>query len=655
MSGPNRKIMSKNRLRRGIGKAGVVLTALAVMTGVFPAAPAGGDEVCEDPAVDIAYRHTTYKPLLHGKSWMAVTGEPLSAMAGAKIFEKGGNAVDAAVAMLAAVCVLNDSISFGGETPALIYDPAKRKVFAVNGQGIAPTGATPEFFRGKGMDFPPAYGPLAATTPGTPGALILMLAEFGTMRLEDVLAPAIDLADGYPIEKQTAAIYGGNREDFEKWPYSREVFLPGGKAPEPGRLFVQKDLAAMFRKLVEAERKARKAKKGRKEALMAARDRFYEGDIAVEFVRAGREHGGLITLEDMAATKARIEEPLKVDYRGIEVYKCGPWTQGPAFLQMLNLLEGIDLKSLKRNSPGYIHTLYQAMSLAFADRDFYYGDPDSTPQTPIKGLLSKEYAAERRKLILPDRNNPVVLPGDPYPYQGGKNPFLDLLEENREFRENVAALDIPEGAIERHTRKGTTSIVSADRKGWLVAVTPSGGWPPAFIAGRTGVGMSQRMQQFVLDRALNPFNVVAPGKRPRVTLTPTIALKNGVPFLAFTMPGGDVQEQMLLQFFLDVVEFGLDVQEACEAPKFEGFQMQVSFGNHPAYPGLVSLDSRIPKETFDALAARGYRPVYWKGGVRGEHAGALSVIRVDHGNGTLEGGQGIPDCEWSGVRYGIGW
>ncbi len=636
-------------------KTGVVLVALTAIIGAFPLASAGWGEACPDPDSDPSFRHTTYKPMLHGKKWMAVTGEPLSAMAGAKIFEKGGNAVDAAVAMLAAVCVLNDSISFGGETPALIYDPVKKKVFAVNGQGIAPTGATPEFFRDRGMDFPPAYGPLAATTPGIPGALILMLAEFGTMRLEDVLAPAIDLADGYPIEKQTASMYAENREDFEKWPYSREVFLPGGKPPEPGRIFVQKDLGTMFRKLVEAERKARKAGKGRKRALTAARDRFYQGDIAAEFVRAGREHGGLITMADMAATRARIEEPVTVRYRGIDVYKCGPWTQGPAFLQMLNILEGFDLKSLKHNSPEYIHILSQAMNLSFADRDFYYGDPDATPATPLKGLLSKEYAAERRGRIDPERNDNAALPGDPYPYQGETNPFRELLEENRQFRESFAALEIPKGVGEHQTRKGTTSIVSADAKGWLVSVTPSGGWPPAFIAGRTGVGMSQRMQQFVLDRAMNPFNVVAPGKRPRTTLTPSMALKDGVPYLAFTMPGGDVQEQMLLQFFLNVVEFGMDIQQASETPKFEGFQMQGSFGSHAGYRGLISLDSRIPKESFDALAEKGYRPVYWKGGVKGEHAGALSSIRVDRAHGTLEGGQGIPDCEWSGVRYGIGW
>lgn len=603
---------------------------------------------------DLEYRHTTYKPLLHGKNWMAVTGEPLSAVAGAKMFIKGGNAVDAAVAMLAAVCVLNDSISFGGETPALIYDPNQRKVFAINGQGIAPTGATPEFFRGKGLEFPPGYGPLAATTPGTPGALMVMLAEFGSMSLKEVLEPAIDLADGYPIELQTAAIYGESKQQFEKWEYSKQIFLPGGRPPEPGEIFVQRDLANMFRKLVATEQEALAAGKSRKEAILAAKDRFYKGDIAVEFVRASQEYGGLHTLEDLANTEVKIEEPLSVSYKGIDVYKCNTWTQGPTLLQLLNILEGIDLKSLKHNSPEYIHTIYQAMNLAFADRDFYYGDPDVEPQEPMKGLLSKEYAAARRKLINFEKNDPTIGPGDPYPYQGEKNPFLDILKENKELREKSASLEDPRLG-ERQVLQGTTSIVAADNKGWLVSVTPSGGWPPAFIAGKTGVGMSQRMQQFVLDKTLNPFNVVAPGKRPRITITPSMALKDGLPYLAFSLPGGDVQEQMLLQFFLNVVEFGMDIQQASEAPKFEGFQMQGSFGLHPIFPGRVSLDTRIPKEVLDAMAAKGYKPVYWKGGVRGEHAGALSTLRINWKHQTLEGGHGIPDGQWSGVRYGIGW
>ena len=632
-----------NALAAALALATVAALSVSAWADVYPGS-----------IFDLSYRHTTYKPILHGKNWMAVTGEPLSAVVGGMIFQKGGNAVDAAAAMLAAVCVLNDSVSFGGEVPILVYDPGKKKVLAINGQGIAPTGATPEFFRSKGLEFPPGLGPLAATTPGIPGALIVMLAEFGTMSLKDVLRPAIELAEGYPIELQTAAIYGEYKAQFEKWKYSKEIFLPGGKPPEPGQVFVQKDLADMFRKLVEAEQKALKAGKGRKAALMAAKDRFYKGDIAKEFVGGSQEYGGTHTLEDLANTDIKVEEPLHVSYRGVDVYKCNTWTQGPTLLQTLNILEGIDLKALKHNSPEYIHTVYQALNLAFGDRDFYYGDPAVPPEEPIKGLLSKEYAAERRKLINPEKNIPTIGPGDPYPFQGGINPFLNILKENQEIREKSASLELP-GLGERQTIQGTTSIVSADKKGWVVSMTPSGGWPPSFIAGRTGVGMSTRMQQFVLDPNMNPFNVVQPGKRPRITISPSLAMKDGKPYLAFSLPGGDVQEQMLLQFFLNVVEFGMDVQEASEAPKFESFQMQGSFGLHPIFPGRISLDNRIAKEVSDALGTKGYKPIYWKGGVRGEHGGALTTLGINQKHGTLEGGQGIPDGQWSGVRYGIAW
>ena len=589
---------------------------------------------------DQNWGHTTYKPLLLGKHWVGITGKPLAATAGALIFTKGGNAVDAAAAMLAAICVMNDSLSFGGEMPGLIYDPRQGKVFAINGQGLAPTGATAEFFRSKGLSFPPPYGPLAATTPGIPGALIEMLSEFGTMSLKEVLAPAIDMAEGYPIDSQTATIYAEDRKQFEQWKYSKEVFLPGGKPPEVGQIFVQKNLAETLRKLVAAEQEALAKGKSRKEALKAAKDRFYKGDIAAEFVRASQESGGLHTMDDMAKTEAKIkvEEPLHTSYRGLEVYKCDTWTQGATLLQALNLLEGFDLKAMGHNTPAYIHTVYQAMNLAFADRDFYYGDPSTSPVRPIKGLLSKEYASERRKLMDPKTNNPKLGPGDPYPFQGETNPFVNYLKA---FTAQVSAPP-PDGTGERQVYHGTTSIQAADEKGWVVSLTPSGGWPPAFIAGTTGIGMSQRMQQFVGDPSMNPYNVVEPGKRPRITITPTLVMKDGRPYLSSSLPGGDVQEQMQLQFFLDVVEFGMDIQEAVEAPKFESFQMHGSFGLHPISPGLITLDRRIPREVADTLTERGYRPVFWKGGVKGEHGGALTGYPGGPGTQCPAGRTGYP-------------
>ncbi len=492
----------------------------------------------------------TQKPPLHGKNWMAITGKPLAATAGAITFQKGGNAVDAACAMLASTCTMWDVLSWGGETQALIYNPKTQKVIAINALGVAPTGATPEFFKGKSYNFPPNYGPLAATTPGTVGGLTTMLAEYGTMSLKEVLAPAMQLAEGYPIEAQTANSIERNKEMIKKWPYSKSVMLPhlGEKreAPEAGEIFKQTDLLETLKKLVDAEQQALKKGKSRKEAIYAAYDRFYKGDIAKEIVRGNNEQGGLFTEPDLANWKVKIEEPLSVNYKGIEVYKLQQWTQGPMMLQALNMLENIDLKSMGFNSAKYIHTLYQVMNLTFADRDFYYGDPAFAVDQPMKGLLSKDYAKERVKGINWERNDAKAAPGDPYPFEGKINPYQGFLKEWN----HALNWDVPTPLDENYLSKvwaGTTSVEAADKEGWVVSITPSGGWIPACIAGKTGVGMSQRMQSFVCDPKLNPFNVVAPGKRPRVTLTPTLALKDGKPFLSFAVQGGDTQDQNLLR------------------------------------------------------------------------------------------------------------
>jgi len=373
----------------------------------------------------------TAKPVLHGRHWVAITGKPLAATAGAMIFLKGGNAVDAACAMLGATTTMWDTLGWGGETQALIYDPHARRVIGINALGAAPSGATPAFFAGKNMPYPPEYGPLAAVTPGTPGGLMTMLAEYGKLSLKDVLDPAIQMADGYPIERQLADTIERYKARLKQWPYSKVVLLPhlgeGREAPRAGEVFKQADLAATLRKLVETEQKALSAGKSRKEAIYAAYDRFYKGDIGEELVRATREQGGLFTMEDLARWKVHIEEPVHSSYRGIEVYKLNTWVQGPVLLQALNILENADLKGMGYNSARYIHTLYQAMNLAFADRDFYYGDPYYPPEEPIKGLLSKEYAKARYAQIKWDGNDPAVKPGDPYPFQQGTNPYADVL------------------------------------------------------------------------------------------------------------------------------------------------------------------------------------------------------------------------------------
>ncbi len=378
-----------------------------------------------------AQARRTVKPVLHGRHWVAITGKPLAATAGALTYAKGGNAADAAAAMLAAACTMWDTLGWGGETQALVYDPRTKKVTGLNALGVAPSGATPEYYKGKGHRYPPEFGPLAAVTPGTPGGLITLLQEWGRLSLKEVLAPAIQMADGYPIEAQLANALERERQRLSGWPYSKAIFLPHAgaarEAPVAGELFVQKDLAATLRKLVEAEQQALAAGKSRREALQAAYDRFYKGDIADELVRGTQEQGGLFTRDDLARWSPKLEEPVKTSYRGIDVYKLTVWTQGPAMLQALNILENADLKAMGYNSPRYIHTLYQAMSLAFADRDFYYGDPAFPPEEPVAGLLSKEYARQRYALMndgpqRPGRapRRPLSLPGaGREPLQGG--------------------------------------------------------------------------------------------------------------------------------------------------------------------------------------------------------------------------------------------
>lgn len=615
----------------------------------------------------------TQKPPLHGKKWMAVTGKPLAATAGSMIFQQGGNAVDAACAMLAATCTMWDVLSWGGETQAIIYNPKTGKVIGINALGVAPTGATPEFFKSKGFGYPPEYGPLAAVTPGTVGGLCHMLMEYGTMSLKQVLAPAMDLASGYPIEAETANSIERSKERIKQWPYSKKVFLvhEGEKreAPEAGEIFVQKDLLNTLTKLVEAEQQALKQKKTRKQAIEAAYDRFYKGDIAKEIVRSNQEQGGLFTVADLANWKVKEEDPAHVNYRGIDVYKLNQWTQGPSLLQALNILENFDLKKMGYNSPQYINTLYQSMSLSFADRDFYYGDPAYAPTLqPMKGLLSKEYAKQRASLITQDKANNDIFPGDPYPFEGRTNPYVDQLKRwknmmadtgKRNFVPSHDSVSIamlsPSEKKEREEYmdrlwRGTTSVEAADAEGWVVSITPSGGWLPACIAGNTGVGMSQRMQSFVLDASLNPFNVVAPGKRPRVTLTPSMALKDGKPYISFAVQGGDTQDQNLLQFFLNMTEFGMTVQQATEAANINTNQLWLSLGgskpgDRKPKPGEILLGRTTPAATQDALKKMGY-----KINLGDRTSGPINAIFLDKKHGSIWGGSSN-----NGEDYGIGW
>ncbi len=476
------------------------------------------------------------------------------------------------------------------------------------------------------------------------------------------------MADGYAIEAQAADTIERQKKWLKQWPYSAKVMLPHARSsdatpaaatstaagsatpahdrvagvlsvtqregPAPGEIFRQPDLAAMLRKLVESEKQALARGRSRKEAIYAAYDRFYKGDIAKEIARSTQEQGGLITTGDLERWQVRTEEPVMTTYKGIDVYKLTVWTQGPAMLQALNILENIDLRAMGYNSARYIHTVYQAISLAFADRDFYYGDPYFPPAEPVLGLLSKDYAKERAKLIRADRNDPAIVPGDPYPYQRDTNPFADLL---RKWSTSTGTPDPHAG--------GTTSIEAADAEGWVVSVTPSGGWIPAVIAGNTGIGLSQRAQSFTVNRAENPYNVIEPGKRPHVTLTPTLALKDGAPFLSFAVQGGDTQDQNLLQFFLNVVEFGMTVQEASEAANFNSSQMRTWLGDHKSQPGRILLSDSTPPWVRSELRRMGYDMTFAE-----RTSGPINAIWFDRAHGTMWGGSSN-----HGEDYGISW
>ncbi|HEX7845993.1 MAG TPA: gamma-glutamyltransferase, partial [Chitinophagaceae bacterium] len=368
---------------------------------------------------------------------------------------------------------------------------------------------------------------------------------------------------------------------------------------------------------------------------------------------------GLITLQDLAEWNPIEEEPMKVNYKGIDVYKLQQWTQGPVMLQALNILENFDLKEMKYNSTKYIHTVYQAMNLSFADRDFYYGDPYYAPQEPIKGLLSKEYAKQRAALIKFDKNDANIGPGDPYPFEGGTNPYVELLKKrgyqlDTTKRNFVPTHDMGTSFIDNDYMdrlwRGTTSVEAADKDGWVVSITPSGGWLPACIAGNTGVGMSQRMQSFVLDPEMNPFNVVEPGKRPRVTLTPSLALKDGKPFLSFAVQGGDTQDQNLLQFFLNVVEFGMNVQQAAEAANINSNQLWLSLGgtkmeDRKPRAGSILVSRDTPEAVREELKKMGYTVQ-----TGNRTSGPINAIYFDWKHGSFWGGSSN-----NGEDYGIGW
>jgi len=559
-----------------------------------------------------------------GREAMISTEHYLSAAAGARIFDRGGNAIDAAVAAALVEGVVNPHMhTIGGEAPMLVRLGSNQRVVSINGNTMAPARATIAHYRALGLDLVPGEGLLAAGVPAAFGAFACALENFGTKSLAEVAGPALALCEeGFPMhpglcgDDDSIDVPGlglgsirANAELYRtRWPSSARVYMPGGELPRSGDLIRNPALANLFRRLLDAEAGARKG--GREAGLHAAVERFYRGDIAREIVAHSEAHGGLLALEDLAAFTTRIEEPVSRTYRGATVFKCGPWSQGPVFLQQLALLEGFDLGAMGHNSAAYLHTLIESAKLAFADRETYYADPEFV-DVPLNELFSERYAALRRALVDPERASMDLRPGDP-----------------RAMRAELGA-----SAKARSWGAGTTHVDAADREGNLIAITPSGAWLRSSpVADALGFPLGTRLQTFYLDER-HP-NALAPRKRPRTTLTPSIATTRDGRWIAFGTQGGDQQDQWTLQFFLNVADFGMNLQQAIEAPRYSCLHAPSSFYPHDASPGLLRVESRIDERVREELAARGHkvetRPPWCDGNVL--------AVSLDGARGQLAAG-----------------
>ena len=602
----------------------LILIALAApSTTVFPRTEGHSSQSLPRPE--------TFRPPVRGRRGVVAGGHPLVAEAGLRILHKGGNAVDAGVAAVFAAAVIEIShFGFGGEVPVIIR-MSGQPVRTINGQGQAPALATKEFFLGQNPPRIPTTGPLAATVPGVLDAMVVAIQKFGTMRLAEVLEPAIELADGFPIDELRVSYLQRTRRVYEVWPDSRTIYLPGGREPRVGELFVQKGLANTLRELVAVEKRMQSRRVSRQAALEAVRDHFYRGPLGQRFCEAIEKAGGLMRPSDLAQFRAEVDEPARANYRGYEVYKVGFWSQGPVMLEALNLLEGYDIKKLGHNSADYVHTATEAVKLAFADRDRYYGDP-RVVSIPGLELLSKEYAAVRRGLIDPRRASLEQRPGDPRQ----KRPLISLSGVGQS---GPSSVPVDERAND------TTCVNVIDAVGNVFSATPSGAWLPAFIAGDTGIPVSSRLQSFLLE-ADHP-NELKPGKRPRITLSPTLVMRDGQPFAALSSPGGDNQDQALLQVLLNVIEFGMNPQEAVEAARFETQHLVSSFDDHKFSPGSLTLEERFGPDLAGEMRRRGHRVEIKE---NFNPTAAPTIIIYDPVSRVIQAGADVRRG-----RYAIGW
>ncbi|PNP95391.1 gamma-glutamyltransferase family protein [Sphingobium sp. SA916] len=572
----------------------------------------------------------TLRPEIVGNFGIVAAGRHYAVAAGTRMLMAGGNATDAGVAAVFAAAVTEIShFGFGGEAPTIIYDAKAKKVSLVNGQGVAPMLATPDKFARAGVI--PGNGPNGGTVPAMVDAMALALQLNGTMTLDQVLQPAIELADGFVMYNFLAEVFASQKKATSKWKDAYDTYYPGGALPKVGEIFRQPNLAKTIRIIAEADRAAYKKTKDRKAAIQAGRDAFYKGDVARRIGAAMERDGGLMRYEDLAAYKGKVETPTMTSVFGYEVYKGGFWSQGPAMLMALNIAEAAGIASMEPGSAPYLHIVAESIKLAFDDRNAYFGDPDFAT-VPMKGLLSKAYAAERAKQI-GQKASMEHRYGDPWAFEG-------------KARTTPAFTPHMLKAPPRPTAD-TTAIEVVDKDGNLFSATPSSGWllGGAYIAGDTGVPMSNRLTVFDLDPE-SP-NVLVPGKRPRTTLSPSMVLKDGAPYLAIGTPGGDNQDQQIMNVLLRVLAFDQPLQAAIEAPRINSNHFHASFAIKKDEPGVLEIENRVPQAVRDDLAARGH-----KLDVLGPFAVSTGIVAagVVPGSGTLRGGADVRR-----ERYVFGW
>ncbi len=572
----------------------------------------------------------SYRPTIMGTREMVSSGHYLASLAAERVLAQGGNAVDAGVAAGLCLCVLQtDLVNFAGVAPIMVYLAQEERVVTLSGLGRWPQAASVAYFQEQ-CDSRIPLGVLRCVTPAGPDSWITALAEYGTMTLSEVMQDAITLAEqGFPMHPFMAANLCDAAGTYGQWASSADIFLPGGRPPEPGEVFVQRDLGRTMRRLCAAADDARS--QGRSAALQAARDAFYRGDIAREIDAFYQSQGGLLTYEDLAAFHVQIEEPVRLSFRQYDIYTCGPWCQGPVLAQVLSLLEGYDLEALGHNSPAYVHLLTEALKLVFADRERYYGDPEFV-DVPMPAMLSQEYAAARRQLISSDKAQAGMPPaGEPWACNGAAAPWdRTMLVQGAAAAE---ALD-------------TTYVCVVDRHGNVFSATPSDGCLGAPITPGLGVTISTRgSQSWAVE---GHASAIAPGKRPRLTPCPAMVFKHGKPFMPLGTPGGDVQCQAMLQVFLNVALFGMSPQAAIEAPRFATYSYPGSFEPHDYLPDEVRIERRLATQVGDELAKKGHKVVPWPDW--SWRAGGVCAITIDPDSGVLAAG-----ADPRRMSYAIGW